>query len=734
MSETIEKRKNPFFEPYNTPHDTVPFDRIRLEDFEEAFMEGIRRDNEQIEKTINNPAKPTFDNTIIDKEDQTEGYYDLLDRVSTVFFNLLSAETNDEMDALAQKLQPILTQHANDVRLNPRLFERIKYVHRHHRKLTPEEKRLLDNCYDGFVRSGALLDEAGKERLRQLTEEASMLSLQFSQNLLKENKSFTLHITDEALLDGLPDTAREAAVQEAREQGKEGWIFTLDSPSYSPFMTYSTQRELRRQMYMAYNTKGIHDNSENNLEICKRLVNLRREIAQLLGFKTYADYVLKNRMAGNVKSVYKLLNDLIDAYKPTAEKEMGELRKGKSQLEPWDIAFYSHKLKLKKYNIDAEMLRPYFQLDKVIDGVFGLANKLYGITFKENKQIPVYHEDVKAYEVFDRDGSYLAVFYADFHPRKGKQGGAWMTEYQGQYWRTENGELRGENGELRGENGELRTERYDYSQARKVSAKSNHTSQFSVPNSQFKNVRPHVSVVMNLTKPTPEKPALLTLGEVETFLHEFGHSLHGMFSNCRFESLSGTNVWWDFVELPSQFMENFAVEKEFLRTFAFHYQTGEPLPDELIDRIVRSRNFMVATACLRQVSFGLLDMAYYTQRDEFTEDIIPFEKKAWAKAILGKQRTDTCMTTQFSHIMAGGYAAGYYSYKWAEVLDPDAFAVFKKHGIFDEKTAQSFRDNILSRGGTENPMVLYKRFRGGEPTIDALLKRNGIKKVKKLKG
>jgi len=687
MNETIEKRKNPFFEPYNTPHDTVPFDRIRLEDYEEAFMEGIRRDNEQIEKTINNPAKPTFDNTIIDKDDQTEGYYDLLDRVSTVFFNLLSAETNDEMDALAQKMQPILTQHANDVRLNPRLFERIKYVHRHHRKLTPEEKRLLDNCYDGFVRSGALLDEAGKERLRQLTEEASMLSLQFSQNLLKENKAFTLHITDEAQLDGLPDTAREAAAAEARQRGMEGWVFTLDSPSYSPFMTYSTQRELRRQMYMAYNTKGIHENDCNNLDVCKRLINLRREIAQLLGFKTYADYVLKNRMAGNVKSVYKLLNDLVDAYKPTAIKEREELirlfEKNNAPLEPWDTAFYSHKLKLKKYNIDAEMLRPYFQLDKVIEGVFGLANRLYGITFRENKDIPVYHPDVKAYEVFDEDGSYLAVFYADFHPREGKQGGAWMTEYQGQFI------------DKKGE-----------------------------------NVRPHVSVVMNLTKPTPEKPALLTLGEVETFLHEFGHSLHGMFSQCRFESLSGTNVWWDFVELPSQFMENFAIEKEFLRTFAFHYETGEPLPDELINRIVKSRNFMAATACLRQVSFGLLDMAYYTKRETFTDEIIPFEKKAWEKAILGKQRNDTCMTTQFSHIMAGGYAAGYYSYKWAEVLDADAFAVFKRHGIFDRKTAQSFRDNILSRGGTENPMVLYKRFRGGEPTIDALLKRNGIKKGK----
>ena len=675
-------RVNPFFEPYGTPHDTVPFDRIRLEDYEEAFMEGIRRDNEQIERTINNPAKPTFDNTIIDKDDQTEGYYDLLDRVSTVFFNLLSAETNDEMDALAQKMQPILTQHANDVRLNERLFERVKYVHRHHRRLTPEEKKLLETTYDGFVRSGALLSKEDKERLRQLTEEASVLALQFSQNLLKENKAFTLDISDEAQLDGLPQTAIDAAADEARQRGKQGWTFTLDAPSYSPFMTYSTQRELRRRLYMARNTVCTHPNDSNNLEICRRLVNLRREIAQLLGFRTYADYVLKNRMAGSVRNVYRLLGDLIDAYRPTAEKEMKAVqRMTRERLEPWDTGFYSHKLKLKKYNIDAEMLRPYFQLDKVIGGVFGLANRLYGITFKENKDIPVYHPDVKAYEVFDRDGSFLAVFYADFHPRKGKQGGAWMTQYQGQ-----------------------------------------------CINRKGENVRPHVSVVMNLTKPTDEKPALLTLGEVETFLHEFGHSLHGMFANTRFESLSGTNVLWDFVELPSQFMENYAVEKDFLRTFAFHYQTGEPLPDELIRRIVRSRNFMAATACLRQVSFGLLDMAYYTKKDAFTDDIIPFEKHAWAKAIIGRQLPDTCMTVQFSHIMAGGYAAGYYSYKWAEVLDADAFAVFKRHGIFDQKTAQSFRDNILSKGGTENPMTLYKRFRGGEPTIDALLKRNGIKR------
>ena len=683
-------RKNPFFEPYNTPHDTVPFDRITLKDYEEAMMEGIRREDEEIERIINNPEEPTFDNTIV-SDDQTkeqQHYYALLDRVEEVFYNMLSAETNDEMEELAQKMSPILTKHANDISLNPKMFERIKHVYEHHRELDPEEEMLLNDTYDGLVRSGALLDDDGKQRLRQLTEEASMLTLQFSQNLLKEDKAYTLHITDESQLDGLPDTAIAAAREAAEERELDGWVFTLDQPSYEPFMMYSTQRELRRQMYMASATRGIKDNDENNLGICKRLINLRRELAQLLGYDTYADYVMKYRMATNTKNVYKLFDDLIDAYKPTAIKERDEVKALARQIEgddfkmePWDMAYYTQKLRLQKYDYDPEEIRPYLELSNVIKGVFGLATRLYGITFKENKDIPVYHPDVKPYEVFDKDGSFLAVLYVDFHPRKGKHDGAWMTEYQGQ-WIEKDGE----------------------------------------------NVRPHVSLVMNLSKPTPEKPALLRLGEVETFLHEFGHSLHGMFANTRFANMSGTNVWWDFVELPSQFMENFVVEKDFLRTFAFHYQTGEPLPDELIDKIVASRNFNCATACLRQVSFGLLDMAYYTKKDEFTDDIIPFEKEAWKPAILGKQRMDTCMTTQFSHIMAGGYAAGYYSYKWAEVLDADAFSVFKKEGIFNQATAQRFRDCILSKGGTEHPMTLYKRFRGGEPTIDALLERNGVSK------
>ena len=685
---TNNKRINPFFEEYGTPHNTIPFHKIRLEDYEEALMEGIRRDDEEIQLITGNPDEPTFDNTLIFK-DETKGehYYDLLDRASQVMACMMSCETNDEMEVLAQKMSPILTKHANDVSMNPELFRRIKYVYEKHRELTPEETRLLENAYKGFVRSGALLNEEDKEKLRKLTEEVGLLTLQFSQNLLKERKAFEMHITDEEQLDGLPDTARDAARMEAKQREKDGYVFTLDFPSYSAFLTYSTKRELRKKMYMAYNTLCTKDNSENNIDICKRLVNLRREIAQLLGYKTYADYVLEERMATNATNVYDLLDRLVDAYKPTAEKEQEELKTIARKMEgddfemmPWDMSFYSHKLKMECYNLDAEMLRPYFQLDKVIDGVFGLATTLYGITFKENAEIPVYHPDVKAYEVFDKNGEYLAVFYADFFPRKGKQGGAWMTEFQGQW----------------------------------IDRKGN-------------NIRPHVSVVMNFTKPTEEKPALLTLGEVETFLHEFGHSLHGMFANTRFASMSGTNVWWDFVELPSQFMENYSIEKEFLNTFAFHYKTGEPMPDELIERIVNSRNFMVATACLRQASFGLLDMAYYTKETAFEDDIIPFEKKAWEKAILGKQLEDTCMTVQFSHIMAGGYAAGYYSYKWAEVLDADAFAVFKREGIFNPDTAQRFRDCILSKGGTDHPMTLYKNFKGAEPTIDALLERNGIR-------
>ena len=714
-------RVNPLFnKDYQTPHNTAPFDRIQFEDYEPAIMEGIRQDDAFIQRIIDNPEPPTFDNTIsVTTPD------DMLERVTKVFFNLLSAETNDDMDALAQKLSPILTEHANNIMFNRAYFERVKAVYlQYHpekeqvdsttdaapsaagqapsaskpRPLTPEEQTLLDKSYEGFVRAGVALDDEAQARLREINNEMSLLTLQFSQNNLKETNAYELLITDEADLSGLPDTAREAAALAAREHGKQGWLFTLHAPSYGPFITYADNRELRRQIYLAKNTICMKPNEQNNESIVARIVNLRRERAQLLGYKTFADYVLTQRMAENAENVYHLFDQLLDAYMEPARRELKEIEdtarriEGDDfQLQPWDFSYYGHKLKMERYNIDAEMLRPYLPLDRVKEGVFGLATRLYGITFRPNPDIPVYHPDVQAFDVLDNDGSFLAVLYTDFHPRKGKQSGAWMTSYKEQW----------------------------------IGPEDNCPD--PTDPSLWKNSRPHVSLVMNFTKPTDTKPALLTLGEVETFLHEFGHALHGIFANTRFSSLSGTNVYWDFVELPSQLMENFAVEPEFLNTFARHYQTGEPIPQELIDRIIASRNFQVAYACIRQVSFGLLDMAYYTLTEPFTADVRTFEHEAWSRAQLFPEVPGTCMSVQFSHIMAGGYAAGYYSYKWAEVLDADAFSVFKQAGIFDRATAQRFRDCILSRGGTEHPMTLYRRFRGGEPTIDALLIRNGIK-------
>lgn len=685
---------NIFAENYNTPHQTVPFDRIKLEDYEPAMLEGIRRENEEVEQIINNPEPPTFDNTICAME-QTG---DMLERATTVFFNLLSAETNDEMEALAQKMSPVLSEHSNDISLNPRLFQRVKAVYDHYHadeatlaQLTPEEQMLLHNTYEGFVRNGANLDEEKKEDYRKTTTELSRLTLQFSQNKLAETNAFTLHITDEKDLDGLQPTAIEAAQLCAKEKGLEGWVFTLNAPSYSPFMTYSSRRELRRKMWMAYNSICCHDNKENNIEICRSIINLRLHLANLLGYETYADYKLVNRMAENKANVQRMLDQLIEAYMPTARKEVEavcqmarEMEGDDFQVMPWDFGYYANKLMERDYNINSEVMRPYLELSRVKEGVFGLATRLYGISFKPRKDIPVYHPDVDAYEVFDADGRFLAVLYCDFHPREGKRSGAWMTNFKEEWKETSE-------------------------------------------SSDLIDSRPHVAVVMNFTKPTDTKPALLTLGEVETFLHEFGHALHGIFADTRHKSLSGTNVYWDFVELPSQFMENFVMEREFLNTFAFHYQTGEPVPDDIIQRLQRSRNFNVAYACIRQVSFGLLDMSYYTIREPLDDDIIQHEREAWQQVRLLPEVEGTCMTVQFSHIMAGGYAAGYYSYKWAEILDADAFSLFKQNGIFDRQTAQSFRDNVLSKGGTEHPMTLYKRFRGQEPTIKALLERNGIK-------
>ena len=679
--------QNPFLEKYSAPHGTTPFDQIKTGDYEPAIREGIRLQNAEIDAIIDNPEAPTFDNTVLAYEKSGE----LLQRVNTVFGNLLSAETNDDLQELAKEIMPLMSEHENNISLNEKLFARIKTVYEQQDKeeMNAEQAKLLEEIYNGFVRNGANLEGEAKEKYRALCKELSLLTLQFSENNLKETNEYKLILTEEAQLSGLPESAIEAAAETAKEKETEGWVFTLQAPSYSPFMTYADNRDLRRELYMAYNTKCTHDNASNNLEIVKRIANVHMEIAQLLGYDNFAEYNLKERMAQNSDAVYKLLNQLLDAYTPAARQEYAEVQELARQeqgedfvLMPWDWAYYSHKLKDRKFNIDDEMLRPYFELSKVKEGVFGLATRLYGITFKKNPDIPVYHKDVDAYEVFDKDGKFLAVFYTDFHPRAGKRSGAWMTSYKGQWIDEKTGE----------------------------------------------NSRPHVSIVMNFTKPTQDKPALLTFGEVETFLHEFGHSLHGMFANTTYEGLSGTNVYWDFVELPSQFMENFAIEKEFLHTFARHYQTNELIPDELVQRIVDSSNFNAAYACLRQVSFGLLDMAWYTRNTAFEGDVKAYEKKAWEKAQILPSVEEACMSTQFSHIFAGGYSAGYYSYKWAEVLDADAFSLFKEKGIFNPEVAASFRENILSKGGTEHPMTLYKRFRGQEPTIDALLTRNGIKK------
>ena len=678
MTET----QNPFFTAYHTPHQTAPFHLIRMEHYEPAILRGMEEQNKEIEAIISNPEEPTFANTIVALEKSGN----LLNRVSTVFGNLMSAETCDEMEALAEKLMPMLTEHSNNITLNEALFARIDHVYTSPEKtmLSVEENALLENTYHSFVRCGAKLSGEDKEKFRSISTTLSLSTLKFSQNRLKETNSFEL-ILNEEQLSGLPQSAIEAYAQTAKEKGKEGYIVTLSAPNFGPFMKYSTCRELRKQLYTAYHTQCTHDNEFNNLDIVKTLVNLRLQHAQLLGYPTVADYTLTRRMAENSTNVYRLLHQLLEAYKPTALHELEEVKAIAKEMEgedfemqPWDFSYYVEKLKEKKFNFNEESLRPYFELSQVIEGVFGLATRLYGITFQENKDIPVYHTDVKAYEVFDKDGKFLAVLYADFHPRAGKRSGAWMTSYKEQ-WKDGNG-----------------------------------------------NSRPHVSVTMNFTKPSADKPALLTFSEVNTFLHEFGHALHGIFADTTYQSLSGTNVYWDFVELPSQFMENFAIEKEFLNTFAKHYQTGETLPEELIQRIVESSNFMVAYGCLRQLSFGLLDMAWYTRTEPFEGDVRAYEEEAWKETQILPNIPEACMTVQFSHIMAGGYAAGYYSYKWAEVLDADAFLLFKEKGIFNTETANSFREHVLSKGGTEHPMILYKRFRGQEPGIEALLKRNGI--------
>ncbi|MBR4160522.1 MAG: M3 family metallopeptidase [Bacteroidaceae bacterium] len=674
--------ENPFFsKKYNTPHEVPPFDKIRFEHYEPAMMEGMRLENEAIEALCNNPEEPTFENTILPKTGE------MLENVTSVFFNLLSACNSPEMEELSQKMAPLLSEHSNRITMNEKLFLRIKHVWENRHILDSEQQILMEKIYDGFLRAGANLPKEQKEELAELRKEMSQISLQFSQNELHDINAWFMHLTEEADIEGLPESAVAAARQEAETRGLDGWVITLQAPSYGPFMQYSKRRDLREKVYRAMNSICTHDNENNNFDNVRSLVNMRQHIAHIMGYKNYADFVLERRMAKDVQHVNDLMDKLLSAYRPIAEEEVKEIEQMARQtegedfkLQPWDFSHYAYLLKMQRYNIDSEMLRPYLPLEQVKEGVFSLATRLYGINFEHANDIPVYHPDVVAYRVLDADGSFLAVLYADFHPRSNKQSGAWMTTYREQWVEESTGE----------------------------------------------NVRPIVSIVMNFTKPTSDRPALLTLGEVETFLHEFGHALHAIFSQVRYEALSCTNVYWDFVELPSQFMENYAIEPEFLATFARHYKTGEILPEEYIQRIRQSRNFQCGYACCRQVSFCLLDMAYYTLTTPLTEDIPTFEQRAWAPAMVLDTLDNSCMSVRFGHIMSGGYSAGYYSYKWAEVLDADAFSVFQKEGIFNAETANRFRREVLSRGCSEHPMTLYKNFRGGEPTIDALLKRNDI--------
>ncbi len=679
----VNAQSNPLLGSFNTPHETAPFGKIENEHFLPAFEEAIKKGEAEVQAVVENQEPTTFENTVVELERSGR----LLSRTAGVFFNLVSAETSDELQQLAQEVSPMLTKFQNDITLSPLLFERIKtvYNNKENLELTPEQHTLLENTYIDFVRKGANLSEVDKQKFREISTELSTLNLKFGENVLKETNKFELHITDKSKLAGLPESELEAAAQKAKSKEKEGWVFDLTMPSYLPFMKYADNRDLRRELYMAYMSKSFKGDDLDNQENIRKMVNLRLEMANLLGYDTYADYALERRMAMNSEGVYKLLDDLYEASYKMALKdkqEVQEYARGEGfndEIMPWDWAYYSEKLKEEKFDLNDEMLKPYFELSNVIDGVFGLATELFGITFTENKEIPVYNEEVIPYEVHDKDGKFLSVLYADFHPRPGKQGGAWMNEFKGQ-WKEDG-----------------------------------------------KNSRPHITIVMNFTRPTETKPALLTFNEVETFMHEFGHALHGMLANSTYSSLSGTSVYRDFVELPSQIMENWAVEKDFLDRFARHYETGEPIPAELVEKIKAATNYQAGYLSVRQLSFGLLDMAWHTQKKPFGGDVKQFEEAAWKKTQIFPVIDQVAMSTQFGHLFAGGYAAGYYSYKWAEVLDADAFSLFKEKGLFNKEVAQSFREHILEKGGTEHPMTLYKRFRGQEPTVDALLERSGMK-------
>jgi len=672
---------NPLIQKFNTPYESAPFSKIKNEHFKPAFIYEIEKARKEIDAITENKEQPTFENTVSALDFSGE----LLDRVSSIFFNLNSAETDDEIQKIAQEVSPLLTEFSNDIRLNEKLFLRIKMLYDNKDKLNlnKEQLTLLEKKYKGFARNGANLNIKDKEKLREIDKQLSQLKLKFGENVLAESNAYQLEITDENQLKGLPIGAKEAAKLLAQQKGKSGWLITLDYPSYIPFMTYCENRPLRKKLAIAFGARAFQKNENNNEKILLDIAKLRYKRANLIGYKTHADFVLEERMAKNPEKVSVFLDDLLNKAKPAALDEFKQLedfakKDGIEKLQKWDGAFYFEKLKKEIFDLDEEQLKPYFKLENVINGAFSVANKLYDLNFKEVFDVDTYHKDVKTYKVTDNEGNFIALFYADFFPRKGKRNGAWMTSYKGQY-------------------------------------KKDGT-----------NSRPHISIVCNFTKPTPTKPSLLTFNEVTTLFHEFGHSLHGMLANTTYPSLSGTNVYWDFVELPSQILENWCYEKETLELFAKHYKTEEIIPMELIKKIKESANFLEGLSTLRQLSFGKLDMKWHYGNPNAIKSIKNFEKEAFADTQLYPDVAQNCMSTAFSHIFQGAYSSGYYSYKWAEVLDADAFAYFKENGIFNKEIASKFKNNVLSKGGTVDPMELYIKFRGKEPTNEALLKRAGL--------
>ena len=672
---------NPLLQKFDTPYNTAPFSKIEIHHFKPAIKKAIALAKAEIDNIVTNKEKPSFQNTL----EALEFSGEKLDRITSIFFNLNAAETNKEIQKIAQEVSPLLAEFNNDIILNEALFARIKTVYKNKDQfhLTIEQNTLLEKKYKSFSRNGANLRMDEKEKLRKIDQELSALKLLFSENILAETQAFELHLTEEHELNGLPTGAVEAAKQIAKEKKEEGWIFSLDFPSYNAIMTYSEHRNLREKMNKSYGKRGFQRNEQNNEKIVLKIANLRYQRAQLLGYKTHAHFVLEERMAETPKKVNSFLQELLNKALPAAKREFKALQEfankdGVSDLQIWDASYYSEKLKKQGFDLDDELLKPYFKLDAVLQGVFKIANKLFDLHFESISNIDKYHADVETYKVTNGKGDFIAVFYADFFPREGKRNGAWMTSYKNQ-WKKEG-----------------------------------------------ENSRPHISIVCNFTKPTTTTPSLLTFREVTTLFHEFGHALHGMLANTTYPSLSGTSVYWDFVELPSQILENWAYEQEALALFAKHYQTGELIPQEYVQKIKESANFMEGMASIRQLSFGLLDMAWHATNPTQVQEVKSYEKKAFASTQLYPDVTTSCQSTAFSHIFPGGYSSGYYSYKWAEVLDADAFEFFQEKGIFNKEVAQLFQEHILSQGGTENPMTLYKKFRGKIPTNEALLKRAGI--------